>query len=337
MTIQEFFKKINEARWGMLFYLLLIVPFSVLFYLLQSCLYVFFVVFVAMAVPYYAGMRGPKKFAILGVFILITNSLAFGAVSTQRAYDYANYYSSYESTMQFVEPQANELGNLSQGVVTPRVGDPGTLFTFSVIYTHEGNITPKYVHVNVSTSFLIGLGDVQNLNMTPAEPGDTDYSDGARYEVTRSLPSLMDPRVWEVPNHYFFFGTEDANGTYTNTTIKVGDFLHLGLGPMNAEYFDVFYPNVIWGFSNMIWIIALFYLVVMMYWWLRRAKMRADEWQSRVKKMEEEESEYECDRCGADVPADVEKCPRCGATFDEEEEEEEEGEDEEEEDEEEEE
>ncbi|UCD93337.1 MAG: hypothetical protein JSV43_01405 [Methanobacteriota archaeon] len=319
MSIQGFFKRINEMRWGKLFYLLIIVPFSVLFYLLQNCLYVFFVVFVAMAVPYYAGMRGPKNFAILGIFILIFNSIAFGGVSTYRAYDYENYYGGYDSTRLFVEPQMNEDGNLTQGVVNPPVGEPNTIFTFSVIYTNQDDLPPNYVYVNVSTNFLAGLGAVQNFNMTPENPGDTDYTDGARYQVSTTLTSWVDQRFFEVPNHYFYFETQDANGTYANTTIKAGDFRHLGLGPMNAEFFDVFYPNVIWGFSNMVWIIALFYLVVMMYWWLRRAKVRADEWQARMATMEKEESEYECDRCGADVPGDADKCPRCGALFDEEE------------------
>ena len=342
MNIREFFDRINKSKLGMLFYLIIIVPLSVVFYMLQSCLFVFFVVFVSMAVPYYGGMRGPKKFAILGVFILISNSLAYGGLSTYRAYDYANYYASYESTRPFVDPQSALLDNLSlsEGFVTPKTGDANTQFIFSVIYAHENNTPPKYVHVNVSNSYLAGVGQIESFNMTPANAGDINYTDGAHYVVSTRLSSWIDSRYWEVPNHFFYFEVEDDNGTYTNTTISSGGYVNLALGPMNAGFLDVFYPNVIWGFSNMIWTIALFYLVVMMYWWLRRAKGRADEWQARMEKIEKEQiSEYECDRCGADVPDDADKCPRCGAAFDEgeeeegeeEEEEEEEGEEEEEE------
>ena len=70
----------------------------------------------------------------------------------------------------------------------------------------------------------------------------------------------------------------------------------------------------------MLFVIALFYMGVGMYWWLGKARQRSSQWQERVDAMKEEEwAEFECDRCGADVTENADKGPSCGAAFDEEE------------------
>jgi uncharacterized membrane protein len=335
MNIREFLSKINETKWGFLFYIVIVVPMSVLFYVLGTCLFIFFVVFAMMAIPYYMGLRKPKRFAILGVFVLVLNSLAFGGISTQRAYDYAGYYGSFEEMRVLVDPQENTLRNLTEGTVSPRTGDANTQFTYAVVFTNNLDIPPKSVSVVVSDSLFQGTGNEQQFAMSPVDPSDTDYTDGVLYEVRTTLSDYMDMRYIELPNHFFNFEAEEGNSTllkpyFVNTTFPEGGFYRYGFGPMNAPPLEAFQPNTMFGFANMIWTIALFYLVVLMYWWLGRAKERSQMWKERMEEMQKEEyAEFECDRCGSDVPGDAEKCPRCGATFDEEEEEK--GEDEEEE------
>ncbi|MFQ6059855.1 MAG: hypothetical protein ACE5KV_00970 [Thermoplasmata archaeon] len=319
MSIKEFLKRISESRWGFLFYLVIIIPLSVLFYVLGTCLFIFFVVFASMAVPYYLGMREPRKFAILGFFILILNSLSFGAISTQRAYDYSNYYASYAPMNALVAPQESSFLNLSEGKVTPTIGDADTEFRFTVLYRNEYGIPPNYVSVVVSDSLRAGLGREVPYIMDPINASDADYVHGVLYEVRTTLPNRMDPRYIELPNHYFSFVAEDGNQSLLNTTLFMNGQYFYGYGPMNAPVMDAFLPNLAWGFANMLWTISLFYLVVLMYWWLGRARERSEMWRQRMEAMQkEEEAEFECDRCGSDVPADAERCPRCGAVFEEE-------------------
>jgi ribosomal protein L40E len=91
---------------------------------------------------------------------------------------------------------------------------------------------------------------------------------------------------------------------------------------MNAPLGEVYWLNIIWAFYNMLFVIAMYYLGVAMYWWLSQARTRATQWQERAEDMQRKEyAEFECDRCGGDVPEDADKCPKCGATFDEEKEE----------------
>lgn len=320
MDFKEFQKKVNDTKFGFLFYLIPIVLLSVLFYMVAGCFFVILVALAAIAIPYYMGFRGPKRFAFLGVFVLIANSFAFGGVNTYHAYDYANYWESFESWSKYVEPQSSPDNMLSQGVVTPKSGDPGTEFTFKVVYTSDDDIPPLFIRAVVSDNLIEEPGEKIVLTMTATDPSDTNYTNGAEFEVNATLPDeVVFP---EFPNHFFFFESRDENNTYADTAFRDDNTTSYGMGPMNAPLAEAYWVNTIWAFYNMLFVIVLFYLGVGMYWWLRQARARSTQWQERMETMQREEyTEFECDRCGADVPEDADKCPKCGATFDEEEEE----------------
>lgn len=327
MDLKGFQSKINETKYGFLFYLIPITLLSILFYLISGCFFVILVPLGALAIPYYLGFKGPKRFAILGVFVLIVNTLAFGAVSTYRAYDYENYWGSFDAWTKYVEPMG--FGeNLSAGVVSPNAGDADTEFTYSVIYTNGDDLPPLSVQVIVSDNLLEENSQRTSYPMTAVDPADTDYTDGAEYQYSTTLPALKPMGYPEWPNHFFYFQAEDANTTVVDTAFRENNLTTYGLGPMNANLLDQYLYSTIWSFYNMLFVIALYFLGVGMYWWLRKSRQRSSQWKERWEEMQEEEeiSDFECDRCGSDVPEDAEKCPRCGATFDEEEEEEEPGE-----------
>ena len=207
---------------------------------------------------------------------------------------------------------------------SPRSGSPDTEFRFSVVYTDPDNIAPLYVHAVISDDLLEGEGNEITLNMTIADPSDTDFTDGVEYEASSTLPSEFAVAFPEFPNHFTYFESDSANLGYYTTSFTTDDVVSYAMGPMNAGFIEVYWLNLIWAFYNMLFVIALFYLGVAMYWWLSKARTRASQWQERMDTMKKEEyTEFECDRCGADVPEFAEKCPKCGAIFDEDEKEEE--------------
>ncbi len=319
--VSEFLKKINEKRFGFFFYLIPVTLISLLLYMVASCFFVLLVPLSAVLIPYYLGFRGPKRFAFFGVFVLLVNSLAFGGISTYRAYDYANYWGSFEPWQEYIDPQNSTDNVLTQGVFSPRSGGPDTEFTFSVIYTDSNDVQPLYVHAVISDDLIAGEGNEIVLNMTPADPSDTDYTDGVLYEGSRTLPTEFAVAYPEFPNHFHHFESDSTSIGYYTTAFTNEDTMSFALGPMNAGFGDVYWLNLIWAFYNMLFVIALFYLGVAMYWWLSQARSRASQWQERMDTMRKEEyAEFECDRCGADVPEHAEKCLRCGAVFDEDEE-----------------
>ncbi len=316
----EFLKKISESKFAFVFYLIPVILINALLYLVAGCYFVLLVPLSALLIPYYMGLRGVRKFALFGVFVLIINPFIFGTISTHRAYDYENYWGSFEGWKEHVKPQSSEDGALSDGVFSPRTGGSNTEFTFNVVYTDVANETPDYVHVVVSDDLIAGSGNELVFNMNKTDPSDIDYSDGVEYWVTTTLPSGIEVAFPEFPNHFHYFESDSASYGYSSTAFTTDDTTSYALGPMNASLGDVYWLNIIWAFYNMLFVIVMFYLGVGMYWWLSQARTRATQWQERAEEMKREEwAEFECDRCGADVPEDAEKCPRCGAVFDEEE------------------
>lgn len=320
MDLKGFQAKVNETKWGFLFYLIPIVLISTFFYLVSGCFFILLVPLSALAIPYYLGFKGPKRFAILGIFILVVNSFAFAAVSTQRAYDYSDYYATFESMARHVEPQYAG-ANLSQGVVSPKSGDANTEFTFTVVYENENNLPPAFVRVIVADRPVENGSKTITFTMSPTDSSDTNYTNGAEFQIRTTLPASQPIGYPEWPNHFFFFETEDTGGTFSDTGFENEDFTSYGFGPMNANVFDQYWHSTVLAFNNMLFVIALYFMGVGMYWWLGKARQRSSQWQERVDAMKEKEelAEFECDRCGADVPEIADKCPHCGASFDEDE------------------
>jgi ribosomal protein L40E len=326
MVLSEFKAKINETKLGFLFYLIPITLLSTFFYIFAECFAYILIPLGALAIPYYMGFKGPKRFAILGVFILITHTLVFGAIITSRAYDYHSFYGSFEDTSKHVNPQFGGW-NLTQGVVFPKTGDENTEFTFTVVYTNRtGNATPLYVNVIVADTPFESESIKTVHNMTQTDPSDTNYWDGAEFQYTTTLDATA-PIGWPTwPNHFFYFEAKDAYGTVTDTALRANGITSYGFGPMNANLGDQYPHSLVLAINDALFMIALFYMGVGMYWWLKKARERSTQWQERIEEMKKEEyAEFECDRCGADVPETADACPKCGAKFDDEEGEEEKG------------
>jgi uncharacterized membrane protein len=64
--------------------------------------------------------------------------------------------------------------------VTPETGDTNTVFTFEVTYKYEKNVKPLAIKVVI---------DGKSYNMTQKDAADTNYTDGAIYQFSTSLPA----------------------------------------------------------------------------------------------------------------------------------------------------
>lgn len=94
---------------------------------------------------------------------------------------------------------------LTKEQVSPKSGDPTTLFTFTVTYTDADNNYPIYVRAVIS-------GKIQDLEKDKASIRDMNYTDGCTY--TRSL--------YLSPGFYvYYFESRDWN--YTTTTLEKRD------------------------------------------------------------------------------------------------------------------
>ena len=101
---------------------------------------------------------------------------------------------------------------LSNGLVSPLIGDQNTEFTFSVNYTDFENNQPDFVDVIVNGSGFI---------MTKLIPSDINYTDGCIYEFSMYLiPSAY--------NYIYIFNCSD--GKYTNSSMF---FNNLEVNPAN--------------------------------------------------------------------------------------------------------
>jgi len=68
----------------------------------------------------------------------------------------------------------------------------------------------------------------------------------------------------------------------------------------------------------MLFPLLTFFLVLLMYWWTRRAREVRQKREARMgDAIQAAGGEFTCSNCGTDVPGAAVKCPKCGAVFDE--------------------
>ena len=112
---------------------------------------------------------------------------------------------------------------LTNGNVSPRIGDQTTEFNFTVIFWDEDNSLPSYVNVIINGT---------DYAMEKTFPSDDNYTDGCYYEYTTFLlPSEY--------NYSYYF--ECGDGRYTNTTTL---FNNLKVNKGNYNNPQLLFPEV---------------------------------------------------------------------------------------------
>lgn len=251
------------------------------------CLLPMIVALVAYYIPTYFGLRDRKKLAIFGLALFLVVGLALGGALYKTVDDYEPVELSSEDNL------------LIGGIVSPSHGEPGDAFQFTVYLTSGSNSS------NVRLLLLNNWGTGENPNVTMAFNQALSSGLVAAYTVT--LTGM------EKGIYYYQFGT--FNGTNWITTEQ-------GFGPVNADLGEVLSNSLISGTVYSFYSMAvLFYILILLTWWMDRSKKKIFEMeQKRAQTMERKvrDEKFVCSECGAEVPADADKCPGCGEKFDDE-------------------
>ncbi len=263
-------------------------------------------------VPYYFGERKTKNLALNGIPVFIIAMLLVSAFQTQASTDPTPFVLTDGNS-----PTTNNTSlpplSLWEGTVTPFKATPPADFTFKVrLKTNGVNMTNVTVYLNLTT--VQGFsGYPSNFTMQPSQ----NTTNGTWFSVITRL----NPGIYE-----FGFSARDNRGNFTRTVTP--------LGPITGGFFDYY---ILWAYLSALYLaipFSFYYVIVFMFWYTARMrKMRARMIDVGVKgkgaKKDEEEAKpkptpggkaakvtaFTCTNCGADVEETDDKCPKCGAVF----------------------
>jgi len=275
---------------GILLTVLVTVLLSVVSYLWLSqilCFLPMIVALLAYGIPTYFGLKDRKKLAIFGLVLFLLIGLSIGGAL-------------YASVANFEgDPVSSDDNTLVQGMVTPVHGLPGDTYNFTVTLTTGSN--SSVVRLILENNWGDSSGN-RNLNMTRASANN---SLGAAYYL----------ELDDLDEGIYYYQYVFENGTNDVSTA-------LTFGPVNADMNKVLSNSLLSGvlvaFVNMA---MLFYILILMTWWMDRSRKKVFEMEQKRTKGKEKKAvdeKFVCSDCGADVPVDANKCPACGASFDEE-------------------
>lgn len=264
------------------------------------------------------GVKGVKKLLILGVVACI----AFAGV-------WVVYFTDY---YQHIEPKIATSTNatLADGMVTPLFGDSSTHFNYTLtIHLPGTNATVEEVSV-ATASVAFPSAEANNYTMVKDVARSNATVWYYYYNTTVSKPI----------NQFLFWAK--INGTWRIADERRADGTELALnGPVYKSTSAVMAPLVPISFIQaFVGVYPLYALLLLMIWWTRRArKMRVEAYERAVEERAKEKEGipqerakvpslaeamgkdtsgegFVCSECGADVPAEAKRCPKCGERFD---------------------
>jgi ribosomal protein L40E len=264
------------------------------------------------------GIKGVKKLLIVGIVACI----AFAGVWVVY---FADYYQHIEQKI-----AASEDATLADGMVTPLFGESSTHFNYTLtINLPSANASVEEVSV-ATASVAFPTAEANNYTMMKdlAKSNATVWY--YYYNTTVSKPI----------NQYLFWAK--VNGSWYIADEKKADGTELAInGPVYKSTAEVIAPLVPISFiQSFVGVYPLYALLLLMIWWTRRArKMRVEAYEKAVEERAREKDGipqerakvpslaeamgketsgegFVCSECGADVPADAKRCPKCGERFD---------------------
>ncbi|MCG7844660.1 MAG: zinc ribbon domain-containing protein [Methanomassiliicoccales archaeon] len=296
-VLDEFNEKMKGIRQskmavplGMVLAILVTVFLTVISYLWVSqilCLLPMLVALLAYGIPTYFGLKDRRKLSVFGLGLFMIVGVSLGAALYTTIDNYQG------------EPISSDDNALIAGSVSPAQGVPGDGFTFTV--TSASPSINETVYVILINNWGTA-GEDRNLTMsTSSDPNATVW-------VYSLAVNDLDEGIY-----YFQFGLiDDGHAVTTDQTF----------GPVNADMGTVLTNSMLSGimvaFMNMA---VLFYILVLLTWWMDRSKKKIFEMEQKRGKPKEKKAvdeKFVCSDCGADVPASADKCPSCGAKFDDE-------------------
>ena len=322
-TAEEFLKlftKFRKSVWFRVFYLAILALIVVGLYQGSAgtsptvCLSLLLIPVSVFVLPYWLGERRLRHLLLNALPVFLAATLIIGVLQTDSTF---NVGPVQLDTGPWTNPPAQV--SLWNGTVEPQQAPPGTNFTFHVrlLKTGVANGTPVSVYLNLTT---LGAFTAVPWSVPMTVDSAANNSNGTWYVATQTLGSDL---------YGFYFFANQTNGNWTATAGL--------LQPITASWASVYAFWISWTGLRGILFPAIFYLlIVFMYWYtVRTRKLRQRMMERRAtgkaedteKKPAGEEGDtaaegkagkvaaFTCTNCGADVTEDDEKCPKCGAVF----------------------
>ncbi len=285
-----------------------------------GCLVIIVVPLMVFLVPYYLGERSVRRFAVNALPVLLIAILVGGALSTNLLLSQADAIPLASTPGPFMSPTMA----LANGTVIPYRADPTQAFTFRVKLTTTVNATPADFRVFMNLTTISGLASsaTSDFNMSfSAIPGSSNNTHlGTWYEYTTLNLSN------QIYGYGFSVWDRDANWTFTN----------LDFGPLTAPGANFYGLFVYFTAFSMILPFIFYYVILFMWWYTVRARATRTKMLGAEPQIPKEKPQpkavdpgptksekaskaaaFTCTNCGADVDEGDEKCPKCGAVFEE--------------------
>ncbi len=294
MDFNNIFEKLKKNKWVWLIYIPLTIAANLLILFTGECFASILVALFTFGIPYLFGLRSMKTYLIAGTAIIIVTGILFGAVIAYFMYNQMYIY----------EPKDVRNSELIDGSVTPYLGDETTLFNYTVRYTGDENPVNITVYVNIT-----GLAQ-EFKESIPLK----NATDGLYYNAT-----VLDKNV------YIYIFSAYLNNS--NKWIETHE-AKPGFGPITLSYSELLELFIFNTILQMFMGSGLFfYMFLVLFWWRKKAKEERMKWkedkgveekpkpEKHKEEVKEEEGEFECTECGADVSADATECWKCGEKF----------------------
>ena len=290
----------------------------------------------ALVIPYWLGERSLKHFAINALPIFLIALLLIAAFQTNAMLSQGKP----ALTSGFDAKAANTAlprYTFWNGTVDPYRGAADQNYTFHVrlkAVNATGAVVPPPANLTVTTNisqydvFVTGTLIVVPMRLDPSQASNT--ANGTWYVAEKSLPAAI---------YGFWFWVNDTNPNNSMTSNFV-------LAPLNSPAPTYYAFWVVFTTFNLIFPISFYFIIVFMYWYtVRMRKMRermmeraqgekldlekrpskggtsggaegpAPPRDASAKLTKKKAAAFTCTNCGADVTEDDEKCPKCGAVF----------------------
>ena len=243
-------------------------------------------------IPYYFGLKSRKKLAVWGIVLIVMLALPYTALIVNDQKGSAN-----------VELSTSD-GAMVHGTVSPFTGDASTNHTFSILVTNS-----SYSQVNVIVVDVWSGMTIYNRSMS-----STNVSDGRLFTFYADPASNTGLNNSEFGYWFVAFNGEKWVATSGSN-----------YGPIHVSDTDLFVhwlPYLL--LVIFVYVGVLYFLLLALNYWSEKSKARMVEMQKQYASKEgklppgtDKEEKFVCSECGADVPANADRCPQCGERFDE--------------------
>ena len=285
-----------------------------------GCLVIILVPLLVFLVPYYLGERSVRHFALNALPVIVIAILLGGALST-------NVYLSQADPIPLASTPGGAFTSptmaLTNGTVAPYHADAAREFTFRVKLKTTVDRMPVNFSVFINLTTISGLAAYETsdyaMNFSAGPGSFTNTTLGTWYETRVNLTR-------QIYGYGFSVWDNDKNWTLTN----------LDFGPLTAPGANFYGLFVYFTAFSMILPFTFYYVILFMWWYTVRAratrtrmlgaepqipketpKPKADVATPTKSEKASKATAFTCTNCGADVDESAEKCPKCGAVFEE--------------------